>query len=96
MSYKIRVVYTKPNAEVAMYTPEANFTNSIDTYFTAGKITEKPVEVVDGLNYTYTMTFDSEVSKTEFYLEDIFEENTESRSTYCSNNSITLSLENDI
>ena len=51
MSYKVRAQYTKPNAEVSLHTPPAEYTNLINTMFDAGKITQKPVETIDGLNF---------------------------------------------
>ena len=40
MSYKTKVIYTKPSAEVPNHTPAAEYTNLIDTYFSSGKILE--------------------------------------------------------
>ena len=51
MSYKVRTIYTRPNAEVSLHTPSTEYTALIDTYFNAGKITEKPVESIDGLTH---------------------------------------------
>ena len=53
MSYKVRSKYTKPNAEVSLHTPPAGLTTLINTMFDSGKITQKPVETIDGLNFTY-------------------------------------------
>ena len=53
MSYKVRTIYTRPSAEVSLHTPPADYTNLINTYFEAGKITQKPVESIDGLTHTY-------------------------------------------
>ena len=47
MSYTSKVIYTRPSAEVSLFTPSAEFTTLIDTYFNAGKITQKPVLVED-------------------------------------------------
>ena len=33
MSYTSKVIYTRPSAEVSLFTPSAEFTTLIDTYF---------------------------------------------------------------
>ncbi len=96
MSYKVRVKYTKPSAEVSLHTPSAEYTNLINTMFDSGKITQKPVETIDGLNYTYEMIFDNEESFTEFSVQEVASENHNTRATHCSNNSISYSVEQDV
>ena len=52
--------------------------------FDSGKITQKPVETIDGLNYTYEMIFANEESFTEFSTQDVSTENSNTRgSTFC-------------
>ena len=94
MSYILKTVYTKTNAET-----EINFwdgdpiENLIDTYFDAGKITQKPVKVVDGLIETYTTIFKDEASYDEFRLEqDTILANETKRDKYCSDNTISWSV----
>ena len=94
MSYTLKNIYTKPNAET-----EINFwdgdpiENLIDTYFDAGKIEQKPVKVVDGLIETYTTIFKDEASYDEFRLEqDTILANETKRDKYCSDNSISWSV----
>ena len=41
MSYKVRTIYTRPNAEVSLHTPASEYTDLIDNYFSSVKITEK-------------------------------------------------------
>ena len=96
MSYKTTVTYTKPNAETALHTPAVEFTNLIDTYFDAGKITQKPVLVEDGLNLIYTTIFNSEADHLEFIDEDLSVTNSNFRETHCSDSSITYSLAVDV
>ena len=94
MSYTLKNIYTKPNAET-----EINFwdgtpiVDQIDTYFDAGKITQKPVKVVDGLIETYTTIFKDEASYDEFNLEqDPIRANETKRNKHCSDNSISWSV----
>ena len=95
MSYILKTVYTKTNAET-----EINFwdgdpiENLIDTYFDAGKIEQKPVKVVDGLTETYTTTFKDEDAWMEFQSDGgIDEANRVKKEKYCADNSISWSVE---
>ena len=96
MSYKTTVTYTKPNAETALHTRAVELINLIDTYFDAGKITQKPVLVEDGLTSTYTTIFNSESDYSEFIDEDLTIANTNSRETHCNDNSITYEIQEGI
>jgi len=96
MSYKVRARYTKPNAEVSLHTPPVGYTNLINTMFDSGKITQKPVETIDGLNYTYEMIFANEESFTEFSTQDVSTENSNTRESHCSSNSISYSVEQGV
>ena len=96
MSYKVRTIYTKPNAEVSLHTPSTEYTALIDTYFNAGKITEKPVESIDGLTHTYTMIFNNETSSDEFRAESVAGDNFIARESHCDSNSISYSIERDV
>jgi len=96
MSYKVRVNYTKPSAEVSLHTPSAGYTNLINTMFDAGKIIQKPVETIDGLNYTYEMIFDNEESFIEFSTQEVSRGNHNTRASHCSSNSISYSVEQGV
>ena len=96
MSYKVRTIYTKPNAEVSLHAPSTEYTALIDTYFNAGKITEKPVESINGLTHTYTMIFDSETSSDEFKAESLTNDNFNARESHCTSNSISYSIERGV
>ena len=96
MSYKVRVKYTKPSAEVSLHTPSAGYTNLINTMFDAGKITQKPVETIDGLNYTYEMIFANEEAFSEFSVQEVADQNYNTRATHCANNTISYSVEQDV
>ena len=95
MSYTTKVKYTRPNAETSLFTPSAEFTALIDTYFEAGKITQKPVLVEDGLTSTYTTVFRDLDAFNEFKTEQVHKDNFAVRENHCSVNSISYSLENE-
>lgn len=96
MSYKVRTKYTKPNAEVSLHTPPADYTNLINSYFEAGRITQKPVETIDGLNYTYEIIFAKESDFKDFCLNPAASENFTIRQNHCNSNSISYSLEQGV
>ena len=96
MSYKVRTIYTKPSAEVSLHTPSAEYTTLIDTYFNAGKITQKPVESIDVLTHTYTMIFNNETSCNEFRAESVTANNFTARANHCTSNSISYSIERGV
>ena len=96
MSYTIRVIYTKPNDGVSLHNPSTEYTNLINSYFDAGKITSKPSYVTSGLTYTYTMVFNTEADFEAFKLEPAAQSNYSTRETHCNNNSISYSLEHGV
>ena len=93
MSYKVKLKYTKPSAEVSLLSPSAELMNLINSYFDAGKITQKPVETIDGLNYTYEIVYLNKAAASEFLNTSTHEEHNLARETYCANNNITLQIE---
>tara|TARA_A100001011_G_scaffold340004_2_gene371798 strand:+ start:7951 stop:8241 length:291 start_codon:yes stop_codon:yes gene_type:complete len=96
MSYTVRTVYTKPSAEVSLHTPPTEYTALINTFFDAGKVTQKPVESVDGLTTTYTMVFKDEASFNEFKVNAHAIDNGGIRSSHCNDNSISYSIEQGV
>ena len=96
MSYKVIARYTKPNADVSLHTPPVGYTNLINTMFDAGKITQKPVETINGLNYTYEMIFANEEAFYEFLESEFTTENFNTRVAHCSNHSISYSVEQGV
>ena len=66
MSYTLKHTYTKPNADVNIGFWNSDILTLIDTYFDAGKITQKPVKSEDGLKEIYTTIFKDETSFNEF------------------------------
>ena len=93
MSYIAKVIYTRPNAEVSLHTPEAEFTNLVDSYFSSGKIIEKPSKTEDGLTTTWSTTFNKDADFFEFTAEEVSKVNSRKREDYCASNSISYSLE---
>ena len=93
MSYKVRSVYTKPNAEVSLHTPPAGLTTLINTMFDTGKITQKPVETIDGLNYVYEIIFTNKEAYEEYNSQAVVSENYSARLEHCNANSISYSVE---
>lgn len=100
MSYTFKNIYTKPNAEVNINFwdedgSKASAVNDlIDTYFDAGKITQKPVKVVDGLTETYTTIFKDEASCDEFLADgDANDTHFAELQKWCNDNSISWSIE---
>ena len=66
MSYTLKNIYTKPNAETSIDFWTNDLLTLIDTYFDAGKITQKPTKTVDGLTETWTAVFKDKESFDEF------------------------------
>ena len=93
MSYKIRTKYTKPSAGVSLHTTPAGLTKLINTMFAEGKITQKPVESIDGLNYTFETIFANEEAYNEYNNQAAATENYNTRVDHCSTNSIVHSVE---
>ena len=96
MSYKTKVIYTKPSAEVPNHTPAAEYTNLIDTYFSSGKILEKPVKSEDGLTATWTTVWENVDALNEFSDEPLAVENSQNREVHCTTHLISYSLEQDV
>ena len=93
MSYTSKVIYTRPSAEVSLFTPSAEFTTLIDTYFNAGKITQKPVKSNDGLFETYTTIFKDKASFDEFIQNSLSTSNKITLELWCAENGVICSNE---
>ena len=96
MSYTHKVIYTKPNAEIADRVPAAEFTNLIDSYFNAGKIIQKPTKTEDGLTTTFTTIFNTQEDKIAFSQEEVVIANNNARVQHCEDNLISYSLESGV
>ena len=59
--------------------------------FDEGKITQKPVETIDGLNYTYEIIFVNEAGIMNIIMK--LNENYNTRLEHCNANSISHSVE---
>ena len=92
MSYTVIITYTKPNAEIALHTVASEYLNLVDTYFDAGKITQKPLLTTaeGGIKAIYTTIFNNEDSHNEFVEESLSINNFNDRETYCTDNSISI------
>ena len=93
MSYTLKHIYTKPNADVTIGFWNTDILNLIDTYFDAGKITQKPVKSEDGLKETYTTIFKDETSFNEFIAESVSISNKNALDTFCDNNNVICDIE---
>ena len=100
MSYTLKNIYTRPNAETSVDFWQANLLTVIDTYFDAGKITQKPTKTVDGLTETWTTIFKDKASFDEFAAEDVAKDNVNDMAIHCENNKISWNMvdknDNDI
>ena len=92
MSYTFKNVYTKPNAETSIDFWTNDVLTLIDTYFDAGKITQKPTKSVDGLTETWTAVFKDKVSFDEISNESASKSNLTNMSTYCTDNGIIFNM----
>ena len=92
MSYTLKNIYTKPNAETSIDFWTNDVLTLIDTYFDAGKITQKPTKSVDGLTETSTAVFKDKVSFDEFSNESASKSNLTNMSTYCTDNGIIFNM----
>ena len=89
MSYIFKQVYTKPNAETNInFWDGTNIVNLIDTFFDAGKITQKHTKSVEGLTETWTTIFKDYDSYIELAHGAMNQENIGTREKYCSDNNI--------
>ena len=96
MSYKVKLLYTKPNAEVSIHTAPEGLTNLIDTMFDAGKITQKPVKTIDGLNETFEIIFANKAAFDEWGDNAVVKDNYATRLEHCNTNSISYSIETEV
>ena len=95
MSYTLKNIYTKPNAETSIDFWTNDVLTLIDTYFDAGKITQKPTKTVDGLTETWTTIFKDEDTFDKFADEDAAKNNLNNMETYCDVNAISWNMVRD-
>ena len=91
MSYIFKQVYTKPNAETNInFWDGTNIVGLVDTFFDAGKITQKPTKSVEGLIETWTTIFKDFDSYVEFINGEMNQENRVKKEKYCNDNGISF------
>ena len=89
MSYVVKQIYTKPSAETNInFWDGTNIVGLVDTFFDAGKITQKPTKSVEGLTETWTTIFKDYDSYIELAHGAMNQENIGTREKYCSDNNI--------
>ncbi len=96
MSYKVRAVYTKPNAEMSLHTAPAGLFDLVDTMFDEGKIIQKPVKTIDGLNETFEIIFADKAAFDEWNDNVVVTDNYFARLEHCNANSISYSVEAEV
>jgi len=96
MSYKVRAIYSKPNAEVSLHTPPEGLIDLINTMFDAGKITQKPVRTIDGLTETFEIIFADKAAFDEWNNNVLVTDNYAARLEHCNANSISYSIEAEV
>tara|TARA_B100000073_G_scaffold108680_1_gene87548 strand:+ start:1489 stop:1788 length:300 start_codon:yes stop_codon:yes gene_type:complete len=98
MAYTQKLIQTRPNTDVDFFTQNADGVAKTNEYISAGKITaDGIVDVIseDQLTKTSTMTFNTQEDYNAYSLESAIEQNKNARVTYCQNNSISWSREDN-
>ena len=91
MSYVVKQIYTKPSAETNInFWDGTNIVGLVDTFFDAGKITQKPTKSVEGLIETWTTIFKDFDSYVEFINGEMNQENRVKKEKYCNDNGISF------
>jgi hypothetical protein len=97
MSYIRYIKQTRPNTDVAFFTPTAETIAKMDEYQTAGKIESYNLETIseNNLNKEIKITFDTVYSFDEFMDEEIILNSAAARTSHCVSNAISYSLEEE-
>ena len=93
MSYTLKHIYIKPNADIDVNFWNDDILNLIDTYFDAGKITQKPVKTTDGSTDTFTTIFKDKASFDEFIQKSESTSNKITLELWCAENGVICSNE---
>lgn len=88
MGIKVTSKFTKKDSSTGSYS-NSGMNALIDTYFDAGKITQKPVKKVNDLVETYTTVFKDMKSLLEFTDETVNKNNHVSRDQWCKDNNVS-------
>ena len=97
MSYVRNIKQTRPNTSTDFFSPTAEVVAKMDEYQSSGKIESYNLETISAnqLNKEIKITFNNETSFNEFISEDVIIASKLARTNYCSNNSISYSLEDE-
>ena len=97
MSYIRYIKQTRPNTDTVFFTPAAEAIAKMDEYKTAGKVESYNLETIseNQLNKEIKITFDNVNSFDEFMTEEIIIASASARTTHCTDNSISYSLEDE-
>ena len=95
MSYTLKNIYKKPadNPDLEINFWGSDILTLIDTFFDAGKITQKPVKSNDGLFETYTTIFKDKASFDEFIQNNLSTSNKITLELWCAENGVICSNE---
>src|SRR5210317_399880 len=98
MSYIRYIKQTRANTDTAFFSPSAEVVAKMDEYRTAGKIESYNLEIIseNQLNKEIKITFDNVNSFDEFMDEDIILDSATARTSYCTTNTISYSLEDEL
>ena len=93
MGIKVTSKFTKKDSSTGSYS-NSGMNALIDTYFDAGKITQKPVKKVNDLVETYTTVFKDMKSLLEFTDETANTDNDKTRDQWCKDNNVSYERSN--
>ena len=97
MSYIRYIKQTRLNTDTDFFSPSAETIAKVDEYKEAGKVESYNLETIseNQLNKEIKITFDNVNSFDEFMTEEIIVESASARTKYCTDNSISYSLEDE-
>lgn len=97
MSYTRKVIQQRPNTSVNFFSPKDEVVAKMNEYQSSGKILNYSLSNIsaDTLVKTIIITFKDVLSFDDFMNQTIFVNSAKERETYCLNNSISFSLEEE-
>jgi aryl-alcohol dehydrogenase-like predicted oxidoreductase len=97
MSYTRKVIQQRPNTSVEFFSPTYEVVAKMNEYQSSGKILNYSLSNIsaDTLVKTIIITFKDVASFDDFMNQTIFVNSAKARETYCLNNSISFSLEEE-
>jgi hypothetical protein len=98
MSYIRYIKQTRPNTDTSFFSPTAEVIAVINEYQSAGTIENYNLETIseNQLDKEIKITFSNVNSFDQFMLEDLITESASTRTTHCTDNSISYSLEDEL